>query len=158
MKYRSRTDIVALILESASDRPILKTQLKYMAFLPYEHVKILIPILVKNDLLAFNEQTRQFRITPKGLRYLELYDGIRQCVDYISSDEAQSDKKKRYWQTELKSLGFDPKGKNNHELNDPDKLKSLADSLKLSMYHAYKAAFSDHYTEYKEEAESSISA
>ena len=137
MKYRDRTDIVAKILQLASDRPVTKTRLMYMAFLPHEYMKSLIPILVENDLLGFDKQTHQFHTTPKGLRYLELYTGMQQCLHFLLVEEVELSKKRSYWKNELRSLGIEPKAKKNHELNDPDELKNLADALKLSMYQDY---------------------
>ena len=154
MKYRDRTDIIAKILELASDRPLTKTKLMSMAFLQHEQIEILVPILVENDLLGFNKETHQYRTTPKGLRYVEIYESMKQYVDYI--DKAEVCKKKGYWQNELKSLGVDAKGK-NHELNDSEELKNLVDALKLSMYQDYKTAYSEQGTKHKEEAESTIS-
>ena len=81
MKYRSRTDIVAIILDSASTRPISKTRLMYMAYVPYEQMKSLVPILVENNLLSFDKQTHQYHTTSKGLQYLKLYDSMKQCVE-----------------------------------------------------------------------------
>jgi predicted transcriptional regulator len=160
MKHRSRTDIIAKILELASDMPISKTRLIYMTFTSYEQANILIPILVKNDLLGFNEQTHQFHTTAKGQRYLELYGGIRQSAGFSSKEESKEKqqhqqqlyKKRSYWQTELRSLGVDPKG--NNELNDPMEIQNLADAVKISMYQDYKTAYSNQGTKHREEAES----
>lgn len=55
---------------------------------------------------------------------------------------------------ELRSLGVDIKKKN--ELNDETELKELADSIKQSMYHDYKLAYSDKGDKHKTEAESTV--
>jgi hypothetical protein len=43
--------------------------------------------------------------------------------------------KQDYWHNELRSLGIEPKQKN--ELNDKRELADLTDNLKLSMYQDY---------------------
>jgi hypothetical protein len=58
----------------------------------------------------------------------------------IAASEKQTGKKE-YWQTELKSLGIEPKQKN--ELNNREELESLADNLKQSMYQDYKTAYNE---------------
>ena len=93
MKYRDRTDIIAKILELASDRPLTKTKLMSMAFLQHEQIEILVPILVENDLLGFNKGTHQYHTTPKGLRYVEIYESMKQYVDYIDKAEVCNKKK-----------------------------------------------------------------
>jgi hypothetical protein len=55
---------------------------------------------------------------------------------------------------ELQSLGVKPKKKS--ELNDEAELKELADSIKQSMYHDYKLAYSEKGDKHKEEAESTV--
>jgi hypothetical protein len=55
---------------------------------------------------------------------------------------------------ELRSLGIDPKEKN--ELNDEKELKELADCIKQSMYHDYKLAYSEKGDKHKAEAESTV--
>jgi predicted transcriptional regulator len=96
MKYRSRTDIVAIILESASIRPISKTRLMYMSYIPYDQMKSLVPVLIKNDLLIFDKQTHRFHTTPKGLRYLKLYDSMKQCTTTDEFEEQLPSMKRAY--------------------------------------------------------------
>jgi hypothetical protein len=49
--------------------------------------------------------------------------------------------KKNYWQNELKSLGIEPKRKN--ELNNNEELAALADNIKQTYYQDYKSAYND---------------
>ena len=136
MKYKSRTDIVATILESASNIPISKTRLMYMSYLSYEKMTSFAAMLIQNDLLSFDNHRRLFETTLKGQRYLELYDGIQQCMGYFKIESYK--KRIRHWQTEVKPL--ETEQKRNNELNDPEGLQNLADSLKLSVYGHYETA------------------
>jgi hypothetical protein len=46
---------------------------------------------------------------------------------------------KDYWQNELRSLGIEPKRKN--ELNDREELQALTDNIKQNYYQDYKTAY-----------------
>jgi hypothetical protein len=127
-----------------------------MSYLSHEEITRFAAMLIENDLVSFDNHTRLFSTTAKGLKFLELYNGMQQCVHL---DEKQLlYNKKGYWQNELKSLGIELKRKknNNNDLNDRKELQSLADALKLSMYQDYKTAYSKQSTKHKEEAESTI--
>jgi hypothetical protein len=47
--------------------------------------------------------------------------------------------KKEYWQNELKSLGIEPKRRN--DLNDKSELEALAEIIKAVYYQDYKTAY-----------------
>ena len=63
--------------------------------------------------------------------------------------------KKEYLKNELKSLGIEPKRKD--QLNDKEELQSLSDNIKQAMFQDYKIAYSEKGDMHKEEAESTIS-
>ena len=73
MKYRSRTDIVGLILEAANGGAT-KTKIMYKAFLSYAQLKEYLTVLLQNDLLEYDDETQLFRTTEKGLRLLQMYN------------------------------------------------------------------------------------
>ena len=73
MKYRSRTDIVALILEAANGGAT-KTKIMYKAFLSYAQLKEYLTVLLQNDLLEYKDEIQLFRTTEKGLRLLQMYN------------------------------------------------------------------------------------
>ena len=73
MKYRSRTDIVALILEAANGGAT-KTRIMYKAFLSYAQLKEYLTVLLQNDVLEYEEGRQSFRTTEKGLRLLKMYN------------------------------------------------------------------------------------
>ena len=79
MKYRSRTDITALILEAANGG-VAKTKIMYKAFLSYAQLKEYLDMLLKNSLLEYNEKKQIFKITEKGLRFLQLYNQVDQLI------------------------------------------------------------------------------
>ncbi len=85
MKYRSRTDIVALILEAAQDGAS-KTKIMYKAFLSYTQLKEYINILLENSLIQYYPEEEIFRITEKGRRFLELYSQITELISSRNPD------------------------------------------------------------------------
>jgi predicted transcriptional regulator len=148
MKYQSRPDIVATILESASNTPISKTRLMYMSYLLHEKMTSFAAMLIQSDLLSFDNHRRPFGTTLKGQRYLELYDGMQQCMGYFKIESYK--RRVRHLQTEIKPL--ETERKRNNELNDPEKLQNLADSLKLFVYQPYERAYRRKDAKYGEEA------
>jgi predicted transcriptional regulator len=73
MKYRSRTDIVGLILEAANGGAT-KTKIMYKAFLSYAQLKEYLTVLLQNDVLEYEDEMQLFRTTEKGLRLLQMYN------------------------------------------------------------------------------------
>ena len=73
MKYRSRTDIVGLILEAANGGAT-KTRIMYKAFLSYAQLKEYLTVLLQNDLLEYEEGRQFLRTTEKGIRFLQMYN------------------------------------------------------------------------------------
>ena len=72
MKYRSRTEITAMILDAANEETT-KTKIMYNAYLSYNQLKEFLSILIENNLLEFLEGARTFRTTEKGLNFLKMY-------------------------------------------------------------------------------------
>jgi predicted transcriptional regulator len=72
MKYRSRTDIVGLILEAANGGAT-KTRIMYKAFLSYAQLKEYLGVLLQNEVLEYEDETQLIRTTEKGIRLLQMY-------------------------------------------------------------------------------------
>jgi predicted transcriptional regulator len=79
MKYRSRTDIVGLILEAANGGAI-KTKIMYKAFLSYAQLKEYLTALLENSLLDYEEGRQLFRTTEKGIRLLQMYNQFDEMI------------------------------------------------------------------------------
>jgi predicted transcriptional regulator len=144
MKYLSRTDIIAKILDSASNEPISKTRLMYQVCMPHEQITSYASMLIERDLLTFDNYASLFSTTAKGLKFLELYNEMQQLYN-----------KRSYLQNQLKSFGIELKEKklNNNELWDHKELENLAGVLKQLIYQDYKpAAYSKQGTKHREES------
>ena len=79
MKYRSRTEIVSMILESANGGAT-KTKIMYSAFLSYNQLKEYLSVLIENNLLDYIEGTQTFRTTEKGLNFLKMHNEIGELL------------------------------------------------------------------------------
>jgi predicted transcriptional regulator len=82
MKYRDRTEIIALILTSASRmNGVLKTKIMYEAFLSFSQLEEYIGLLLRNGLLEHDRLKKTYKTTEKGLRPLEIYNSLHEMVD-----------------------------------------------------------------------------
>jgi predicted transcriptional regulator len=79
MKYRSRTDITAQILEAANGG-VTKTKIMYKAFLSYAQLKEYLGVLMENRLLEYIEGEQMYKTTDKGNRFLKIYNQIGEYV------------------------------------------------------------------------------
>src|ERR1041385_3321594 len=78
-KYRSRDEIIGSILQYATaEEGITKTRIMYNSFLSYSQLKEYIDHLIRNKLLSYSKESKRFKITGKGLKYLELYSEIHE--------------------------------------------------------------------------------
>ena|SRR5438093_13631815 len=83
MKYRSRTEIVAQMLEAAR-KPATKTHIMYNAFLSHAQLKEYLEVLQANNLLHYDGKNHIYRTAAKGLNFLELY---QQMGDLMIDEE-----------------------------------------------------------------------
>lgn len=80
MKYRSRIDIFASILELARQDGVRLTKLMYLTFTSYKQIKQVLKLLIDNGMLEYNHRQRFYRTTKKGVRYLEVYREMEKLV------------------------------------------------------------------------------
>ena|ERR1700733_9174536 len=79
MKYRSRTDIIAMILQAAMPGAT-KTRLMYSAFLSYAQIQEYVQFMTERGLISLDSKTAQYKLTEQGLRFLRVYDEISQII------------------------------------------------------------------------------
>jgi predicted transcriptional regulator len=72
MKYRSRSEIVGLLLDAANGGGATKTKLMYKAYLSFNQLREYLSLLVENGLIAYEEGMRTYRTTEKGIRLLQI--------------------------------------------------------------------------------------
>ncbi len=79
MKYRSRTEIVSMILETANGGAT-KTKIMYNAFLSYNQLKEYLSILIENNLIEYLDATHKFKTTEKGLNLLKIHNEMTELL------------------------------------------------------------------------------
>lgn len=82
MKYRSRTDIVAQVLNAANGGTT-KTKIMYSAYMSYAQLKDYLSTLVQSGLLEVRDT--EYRTTPKGFEFLHSYNQISGMLEKIES-------------------------------------------------------------------------
>jgi predicted transcriptional regulator len=75
MKYRSRMDIAAAILEIAL-APSRKTKIMYNAFLSFPQLKEYLGLLTDSGLLEHSKEESMYHTTEPGKRFLKMYKEI----------------------------------------------------------------------------------
>ena len=80
MKYRSRTEIVGLILEAANGGGATKTKIMYKAFLSFAQLREYLTMLQDTELIQYEGGRQAYRTTEKGMKLLELYGSMSELV------------------------------------------------------------------------------
>jgi predicted transcriptional regulator len=86
MKYRSRTEIVAMILEAANGGAT-KTKIMYKAFLSYAQLREYLSVLIENNLLDYVEGPQIYKTTEKGLVFLKMHNEIGELLHTTSEKQ-----------------------------------------------------------------------
>src|SRR2546428_147923 len=79
MKYRSRTDIIAMILQAAK-AGATKTHLMYGAYVTYVQIQEYVEFLQEKGLLLCEKGSQKYKLTEKGLHFLRVHDQISQLL------------------------------------------------------------------------------
>jgi predicted transcriptional regulator len=85
VKYRSRSDIVGLLLDAANGGGATKTKLMYSAFISFNQLREYLALLVENGLIEYEEGMRTYRTTEKGMRLLQIQNTMDEVapINYI---------------------------------------------------------------------------
>ncbi|MGH9917595.1 MAG: winged helix-turn-helix domain-containing protein [Nitrososphaerales archaeon] len=79
MKYRSRTDIIEMILQAAS-AGATKTRIMYSAYLSYSQLKEYLSFLIERNLISYEEGTQLYKLTERGLGLLRACEGMSDLI------------------------------------------------------------------------------
>src|SRR2546430_17121117 len=79
LKYRSRVDIVAAMLQSAIGGAT-KTKLMYSAFLSHSQVEEYLEFLRAKRLISFIADKKRYVPTDRGIQFLKMYGEIKDTV------------------------------------------------------------------------------
>ena len=81
MKYRSRTEIIAAILRVANGAGATKTRIMYGAYLSYSQLVEYLSFLTKRELLFHEEGTSTFKLTQKGMEFMDAMDRVQNLLE-----------------------------------------------------------------------------
>jgi predicted transcriptional regulator len=79
MKYRSRSEIVTLILEAANGGTT-KAKIMYKAFLSFVPLNGYLSVLLENELIEYDAGGKIYKTTPGGIRLLEVYNQLHELI------------------------------------------------------------------------------
>ena len=86
MKHRNRLEIIALILQNSSDESgTSQKRIMYRSFLSYHHLKDYLSLLLGNGLIEFLDTQRKYKITAKGKKFLQIYNGLNEVVEITNT-------------------------------------------------------------------------
>jgi predicted transcriptional regulator len=85
MKYRSRTEIVGLILDAANGGGATKTKIMYKAFLSFAQLREYLTMLQDNGLIEFEGGRQTYRTAEKGMRLLHIYNKMYELVPPLTT-------------------------------------------------------------------------
>jgi predicted transcriptional regulator len=80
MKYRSRTEIVGLILEAANGGGATKIKIMYKAFLSFAQLREYLTTLQDSGLIEYESGRQTYRTTEKGMKLLEVCGNMNELV------------------------------------------------------------------------------
>jgi predicted transcriptional regulator len=86
MNYRSKTEIVAMILEAANGGAT-KTKIMYKVMLTYNQLKNYISIMIENNLIEYLDGTHTFKTTEKGLNLLKIHDEMAELLHLATKND-----------------------------------------------------------------------
>jgi predicted transcriptional regulator len=91
MTQRSRNDIIGDILKAANKtNGTNRSMIMYKAFLSYTQLKNYLKTPTEMDLLSYDKDTRTFKTTEEGLKFLNTYYRIDEAIKIIPSRGQQT--------------------------------------------------------------------
>ena len=79
MRYRSRQDIITMIINSAR-AGATRSKILYTAYLSYAQLVEYLQFLQENDLLVLEEETQLYRPTERGLKFLNISNELNEMA------------------------------------------------------------------------------
>lgn len=81
MINRNKIEIIAVVLKAASSNGgALKARIMYEGFLSWAQLKEYLSLVLKNDLIKYQERDRTFIITEKGIRFLNIHNELNKLI------------------------------------------------------------------------------
>lgn len=68
-----------------------KTQIMYKAYLSFSQLKEYLTVLQEKGLLSYEDGSHLYRLTEKGLRFMNAYDEIEELVSAVNEKKSVND-------------------------------------------------------------------
>lgn len=83
MKYRTRSEIIAQMLEAAKGDlvGITKSRIMYRASLSFTQLREYLRLVLDRELLEYDAGNNRYRLTQKGVQYLEMFQKTKSILD-----------------------------------------------------------------------------
>ena len=78
--HRSRSEIIACILEITNSNRVRQTEILYKTYLSHSLLNQYLILLLQTGLIEYIQGERSFRITEKGMRLLHMFNQIGQLI------------------------------------------------------------------------------
>jgi predicted transcriptional regulator len=83
MKYRSKIEIITYILQAANGGGVTQSKIMYKALLSSPQMKEYLIFLIEKGLLRYDKDTRTFKTTEEGLRFLNICSRLGDMMDEL---------------------------------------------------------------------------
>lgn len=92
MKFRSRTEIIGLILQAVEGEPLTCSKIMYQAMLNFKQVTDYTSLLIQQKLLSYSKLDRKYIITNKGRQFLALFNETNKLLMATTTPEDYSNR------------------------------------------------------------------
>jgi predicted transcriptional regulator len=86
--HRSRSEIIAAILEVANGNRVTLTELLYKTYLSHGYLKEYLLLLVEKDLIEYLQGERTYKTTAKGIHLLGVFTEMRALINTRQKEES----------------------------------------------------------------------
>jgi predicted transcriptional regulator len=98
MKNRISAEIIDSILRLLGPTGTTKMKIMYGAYLSYSQLNVYLSLLLEREFIGYERETKRYRITPAGSRFIRSLDEVRVMVgesekgalEYPSLEETRS--------------------------------------------------------------------
>jgi predicted transcriptional regulator len=85
--HRSRSEIIAAILEVANGNQVSFSEILYKTYLSHGNLKEYLLLLAERDLIEYVQEERTYKTTEKGIYLLRIYTEMRALLDTRQKEE-----------------------------------------------------------------------
>jgi predicted transcriptional regulator len=91
LKFRSRTEIIGLILQAVEGEPLTCSKIMYQAMLNFKQVTDYTSLLIQQKLLSYSKLDRKYVITNKGRQFLALFNETNKLLMLLMATTTPED-------------------------------------------------------------------